>query len=233
MNTQITKTDAFHKLISDNKDFIIPFIVFTILSSVLLVITGNDGLFLYVNSHYSKFADFMFLYITNLGDGIVAVVLIIVLLWVSYRESLTFLCITILLAIVITVLKNYTFPELDRPLEYFGSSPILRLVPGYDPPKLSTFPSGHAATAFSVCLYISFLIKNRFMKFILFLIAFSVCYSRIYLSAHFPADILAGAIIAVLFTILCYISSRRIKNSWIDGKLRSNLMFSPCSSERI
>ena len=233
MNTQITKTDAFHKLIIDNKEFIIPFIVFTILSSVLLVITGNFGLFLYVNSHYSKFADFMFLYITNLGDGIVAAVLVIVLLWVSYRESLTFLCITLLLAIVITVLKYFTFPELDRPLEYFGSSQVLRIVKGYDPPKLRTFPSGHAATAFSVCLYLSILIKSRFVKFILFLTAFFVGFSRIYLSAHFPADILAGALLAVLFTILCYSLSRRIKNPWIDGKINSNRMISSCSSERI
>ena len=153
MNINLSKTSDFHKLICNNKDFIIPFVVFAISTSILLGILGNDGMFLLVNSYYSKFADFIFLYITNLGDGIIAVVLVIVLLWVSYRESLTFLCITLLLAIVITVLKNYTFPELDRPLEYFGSSEILRLVPGYDPPKLSTFPSGHAATAFSVCLY--------------------------------------------------------------------------------
>jgi membrane-associated phospholipid phosphatase len=219
MNTKTAKTYTFHKLISDNKDFIIPFIVFTILSSVLLVIRGNDGLFLYINSHYSKFADIIFLNITILGDGIIAAVLVITLLCVSYRESLTFLFITLILAIVITVLKNYTFPELNRPLEYFRSSEVLRIVKGYDPPKLSTFPSGHAATVFSVCLYLSFLVKGRFVKFILFLTAFFVGFSRIYLSAHFPADILAGAIIGVSITILCYYLSRRITNSWIDGKI--------------
>lgn len=219
MKKNVSNKSDLRGLISDNKDFIIPLVVITAFSSFLIVILGNDALFLYINQYYSNSADLLFLNLTNLGDGIIAVVLVIVLLWVSYRESLTFLLITLLLLIIVTVLKNNIFPELDRPVEYFGSSQVLRIVNGYDPPKLRTFPSGHAATAFSVCLYISFLVKKRYIKFILFVIAFAVGYSRIYLSAHFPVDVLAGALIAVPIAFLCYYYCRRINNSWIDRKI--------------
>jgi membrane-associated phospholipid phosphatase len=219
MNSNSSKTSDMHKLICDNKDFIIPFIVYMAFICVPLGIMGNDALFLYLNNYNSKFADFIFLNITNMGDAIVAVILIIVLLLVSFRESLTFLTITLLLAIVVTVLKDYIFPELDRPVAYFGPSKVLRLVAGYHPPMLSTFPSGHTATAFSVGLYLAILSKNRFIKLSLFFIASIVSYSRIYLSAHFPADLAVGASLAVLITILCYYLSRRVKNSWIDRKI--------------
>ncbi len=214
------KLYLFREVISDNKAFFIPFVLFSALLSILLAVMGNHRLFLYVNSHYSVFADSFFLFITNLGNALVAIALIIILLWYSAREALALLIITILLAIIVTVLKNYVFPELDRPAEYFRYSIKLRLVKGYSPPGLCTFPSGHAATIFSVGLYLSFLIRNRYIKFILFLVALLVCYSRVYLSAHFPADILGGALIAVPITILCYIWSRRINNSWIDWKIR-------------
>jgi membrane-associated phospholipid phosphatase len=206
-------------LIRDNKDFIIPFVVLTASTLIILGILGNDGLFLCVNNYYSAFADYFFLSITNLGDGIIAALFVIALLWVSFRDALIFLTITLLLAIVVTVLKNYIFPELDRPLEYFGTSEILRLVAGYHPPALSSFPSGHTATAFSVCLYLSFLTKSRYKKFTLFLIAFTVGYSRIYLSAHFPVDVMAGAFLAVVITILCYYYGHRINKSWLDKKI--------------
>jgi len=206
-------------LIRDNRAFVIPFVLLTALTLIVLGALGNDGLFLYVNNYYSRFADHFFLIITNLGDGIIAAFLVIALLWVSYRDAVTFLVITLLLAIVVTVLKNYIFPEIDRPLEYFGTSEILRLVAGYQPPALSSFPSGHSATVFSVCLYLSFLTKSRYIKFTLFLIAFTVGYSRIYLSAHFPLDVMSGAFLAVVITILCYYYGHRLNKSWMDKKI--------------
>ena len=123
------------------------------------------------------------------------------------------------IAIIVNILKDHIFPELNRPVAYFGTSEILHLIPGYDPPTLSTFPSGHTATAFSVGLYISILIKNRYLKLVLFLVAFLVGYSRMYISAHFPADVVTGALIGVLITLICYYLMGLIKSSWMDKKI--------------
>jgi len=219
MDLNLSRTSFLGKVIWDNRNFIIPFLVFAALLLILLGTYGNSQLFLQVNNHHSGAADFIFLYFTNLGDGIIAALLIVALLWVSFREALTFLVITLVITIIVNILKDHIFPEMNRPVSFFGTSRVLHLVAGYNPPILSTFPSGHTATAFSVGLYISIFVKNRFAKFLLFLIAFFVGYSRMYLSAHFPADVVVGALIGVVVTLLFYYLSRLVKSSWIDQKV--------------
>ncbi len=220
MDLNFSKTSFLGKVIWENRNFFIPYLLFSFLFLILLGIYGNAQLFLHVNKHYSGFADFLFYYWTNLGDGIIAALLILVLLWISFREALTFLIITLLITIIVNIFKDHIYPEMNRPVSYFGTSQLLHLVPGYNPPILSTFPSGHTATAFSVGLYLSIIINNKFAKFILFLIAFFVGYSRMYLSAHFPADVVVGAFIGILITLVCYFPGRLVKSAWMDKRIK-------------
>ena len=207
------------KVIKDNIYFILPFILVIVIATFSLITYGNNNLFLYLNKLHSPATDFIFLNITHLGDGTIPFLVVLLLLRFSLREALTFLIITLILIIIVTVLKRGIFPESDRPLEYFGSSVLIRVINGYDAPRLYTFPSGHSATAYSIFLYLSFLSRNNWLKLSLFLLAFTVSYSRIYLSAHFPADAVVGSLIAVSITVLIYSLSRQIQNSWIDKKL--------------
>ena len=219
MDLRIRKAPAIYQIIWDNKYFIVPFILAISIVSALLGIYGNERLFLHINGYHSRFADFFFLISTNLGDGIFAFILVVILLWVSFRDALTFLAITILITIAITILKNVFFPEFYRPVAYFEYTEVVRLVTGYDPPMYCTFPSGHSATAFSVYLYLSILSKKQIVKFLLFIIALLVAYSRIYLSAHFPVDVVVGAAIAVSITILCYYLGQQLKSKRLDKKI--------------
>lgn len=207
------------RLLRDNSTFILPFATVSVILATLLVLIGNHGLFMWVNQNNSGFADFVFVNLTILGNALVAFVLAVILLWSSYRQALSLLLITLILAAVISTLKRLVFPELVRPVLVFGSS-ALHLIEGYDPPQWYTFPSGHTATAFSVCFYLSILNKRKLVKSILFLIAFLVGYSRIYVSAHFPADVLGGAMLAILVTSFVYIQTNRIKSSGIDHRIR-------------
>ncbi|MFA5327570.1 MAG: phosphatase PAP2 family protein [Prolixibacteraceae bacterium] len=210
------------QIIKGNRYFLLPFIVLLLVSTVLVTIQGNSAIFLFVNRHYSVFADFWFLSFTKLGDGTVAFLLIFILMWVSIREAFTLLVITLLITILIALLKRFFFADYDRPLLYFGEQ-FIRMVPGYNPPKLHTFPSGHSATAFSVYLYLTFLVKQRGIKFGLFLVACTIGYSRVYISAHFPADVIAGSLSAVLITLPSYFYCKRIKASWIDRRITFNV----------
>ncbi|HIE25670.1 TPA: phosphatase PAP2 family protein [Candidatus Poribacteria bacterium] len=59
----------------------------------------------------------------------------------------------------------------------------------------SSFPSGHAGTALAVATVLS----NQYprLKIPLYLGATLVCLSRIYLGRHYPADVIAGAVVGM------------------------------------
>jgi membrane-associated phospholipid phosphatase len=214
-----TKVSEIFQVVWDNKFFIVPFFILSTYLIFLILMQGSPGLFLNINSYHSGFADHFFYYITDLGDGLTPYVLVVILLFISFRESLTFLVATSIISILVTLLKRYYFPEFDRPVTYFEFTEAIRHVPAYDPPLLYSFPSGHTATAFSVFLYLAVLSKKQYLKFILFCIAALVSFSRVYLSAHFPLDICAGSYISVIITILVYYYSRRIDKPWMDKRI--------------
>lgn len=219
-NYIFSKLTTFRKIIQDNIFFIFPYATILILASVLLGALGNSGLFIIINNAHSSVPDHFFLFITYLGDGMIAFMLALLLIVVSLRHALAFLIITLLITVIVTILKRAVFPELVRPVEYFRAMETVRLVDGYDPPGLYTFPSGHSATAYSISLYLSFLISHRWVKLLLFVLAFQISFSRIYLSAHFPVDAVAGSLIAIVVTILGYWVSKKYYSPWIDKRLR-------------
>ncbi|UII26642.1 phosphatase PAP2 family protein [Fulvivirga maritima] len=67
------------------------------------------------------------------------------------------------------------------------------------------FASSHSGNAFSLAAFVFFLFRNEY-KWIwtIFVWAFVVAYSRIYLGVHYPGDILVGGLIGTLFGYLFY-----------------------------
>jgi len=64
------------------------------------------------------------------------------------------------------------------------------------------FPSSHAANFFAAATVFSLYFPRY--KILYLVIAFLVAYSRIYVGVHYPSDVIAGAIIGVMFAfILC------------------------------
>ena len=59
-----------------------------------------------------------------------------------------------------------------------------------------SFPSGHAATAFSATTVLTFFDKKR--RFFYHITAFLIAYSRLYLGCHYFLDVLGGGVIGVI-----------------------------------
>ena len=66
------------------------------------------------------------------------------------------------------------------------------------------FCSSHAANSFAVAMAVYLISKNKWAGYLLFFWAFMISYSRIYLGAHYPLDVLVGAMIGILASFLLY-----------------------------
>ena len=68
--------------------------------------------------------------------------------------------------------------------------------------KISSFPSGHTQAAFSLAVLFIIYFRRHFL--IIILIASMIGLSRIFMSMHFPSDLVAGAYLGSIVPILFY-----------------------------
>ena len=64
----------------------------------------------------------------------------------------------------------------------------------------SSFPSGHAATSFAGALVLAAVLPRAAPALVA--LALAVSFSRIYVGAHYPSDVLAGAALGVVFGLV-------------------------------
>ena len=72
------------------------------------------------------------------------------------------------------------------------------------------FLSSHATNVFVVASFTSLLFRNKYFSLSIIFWASIISYSRIYLGVHFPADVLAGALLGIIIGIFFY---------WISNKI--------------
>ena len=105
---------------------------------------------------------------------------------------------TILLADQITSSFMKPFFGRLRPSQEPALSGLVHTVNNYKG-GLYGFASSHAANTFGTATLIFMLFKNRYAWiWVIFVWAFLVSYTRIYLGVHYPGDILAGAMVGML-----------------------------------
>ncbi len=90
-----------------------------------------------------------------------------------------------------------------RPTHYPGFENMVDIVNGYTGGRYG-FISGHATNSFGLAVFVSLVLRNKWVTLATLLWATVNSYSRIYLGVHFISDILAGAIVGTLIAILLY-----------------------------
>ncbi len=205
-------------IINDNIIFLIPYLVFLIVGSIFVISYGHKQSFLILNSLHSPFFDTFFYYFTNAGNGIFTLIIVAILVLIKLKWAIWLFFSYISSGIFTQIIKNLL--QLPRPKALLGENEILHYVDGVDIYMMNSFPSGHSASAFALFFLLSIIIKNQFIKFLFFIFAILVSYSRIYLVLHFPVDILVGSFLGITFTIAIYvIIDNNFNNQWLNSSL--------------
>ncbi len=82
--------------------------------------------------------------------------------------------------------------------------------------KAFSFPSSHAANAFSMATVLLWRYPRHGV--LIFVIALLIGYSRIYVGVHYPLDVLAGAALGFLCGKLAILITRSTDQSWCEHR---------------
>jgi membrane-associated phospholipid phosphatase len=199
--------------------FIIPYILLLISCIFILCSYNKTEIHIWSNIHNTPFLDFFFAKITFFGNGIFVIILCILLSFYRFRYSIFLFSTFAISGIIVQIVKRFILPGMPRPNIYFKGIYDLHFVKGVEILHSFSFPSGHSATAFALCLSLTIITKNKILQVALFFFACLIAYSRIYLSQHFLIDAVAGSLIGVFTTLVYYYFHQRIKREWMDKSL--------------
>jgi membrane-associated phospholipid phosphatase len=214
--------------------FKIQAVISMLLASIILTCSfyiGKNEFFLMLNADLGPVADFVFHYFTYVGDGLLWFIWLIAML-AKKRRHLLPLMITAFIAtsVFVQVCKHFILPDDPRPAEAIRGS-FIHFIEGTTIHSINSFPSGHTATAFTFTLLIALLTRSFTVNMIAFIAATIVGYTRIYQGQHFPLDVGAGIIVAVISVSIAAIVQQNVMVSRAR-KLQGSQVVADRSSQR-
>ena len=211
------------EIIQQNKWLSIAFLLWLSLVSISLAIHEQGHWILYLNERSTPFWDIFFKYGTQFAEEWAMIAVLIVLLFLSYRASITYPL--MMLGTLITTGLSKKFFAHPRPLSYFtelGSVEQLSFVAGvHINGGPTSFPSGHTMAGFAIFIFLAFNSKNKkLVALLLFALAAMVGISRIYLVQHFLKDVYLGSVVGLAIALLAYYLQQYWGGrAWMDGRL--------------
>lgn len=177
------------------------------------LVSLDERVFLALNRAWSPEFDAFFSVATYLGHGLVLALLVLgpMALWDRPRLRTHALAIVLSVAVgalAVEGLKSAVGRE--RPAAHFAKTGVEVHMPAERLHERS-FPSGHTQAAVGTATYVALLYPGLAPWAVFG--AVLVGWSRVYLGVHFPLDVLAGAVLGVLFSVAGFTLRRRLRGS--------------------
>jgi undecaprenyl-diphosphatase len=131
----------------------------------------------------------LFSLITNLGSTYVIVVVCVALYWLGYKNEAILVFASLLIGTVVLAPLKLIF---DRPRPYTSQSKVIPLVSENGP----SFPSGHSERVFALAAV--FPTRRSLKVSLLYILAVTVAFSRVYVGVHYPLDVIVGSFMGIV-----------------------------------
>lgn len=144
---------------------------------------------------------------TNMGENgaIWALITVAMIICPKTRKIGIIAGISFALSAAVTLLLAKEFIERPRPFTV-----LAELVPLGERKTSFSFPSGHTVTAFAVAFVV---LRSSFKKigWSIFALAVLMGFSRLYVGAHYPTDVLGGIVLAFVGSYIAWEWAKRLK----------------------
>ncbi|MDQ3395146.1 MAG: phosphatase PAP2 family protein [Bacteroidota bacterium] len=167
----------------------------------------DQELFLTLNGYHNSFLDFAMYWFSDRFIwfpfyGLLLLFIVLKLRWKSIY-AIVAIILTIITADQFTSMIMKPYFQRLRPCHEEYLQPLIHLVSGCG--GQFGFVSSHAANSFGLAMICWLLFRYKYPKMgLIFLWAIPVSYSRIYLGAHYPSDVVIGALIGMLIAWIIY-----------------------------
>lgn len=135
--------------------------------------------------------------ISKLGDGGVYLVIGLLVAWLDIERGIDFLLAGLFVFAI--ELPVYMFLKQaikrDRPCDRFAD-----VIPQITPSDKFSLPSGHAAAAFVFATVLSYYYPALMLP--AYTVASLIALARVFLGVHYPTDILAGAALGLISSVI-------------------------------
>jgi membrane-associated phospholipid phosphatase len=208
--------------IPHNNYFIIPALIWVVVGGILLATVPRYDLFIFINSRHSPILDTIMFRATLMGQAEVIVPVLLLLMAVPTYRNKWFITTTVLCNLTPLIISRLmkSFFDSPRPVKYFDHATWIHVNPDWPVFLQFSFPSGHSEGAFAFFCFLSLVIPPDYKRYgaLFFVLACFVAYSRVYLAAHFFADIYVGSMIGFVSCTLMYAVMYKYKWKFIKEK---------------
>jgi len=180
-------------------------IVILLILVTYLTINYDQQIFSAIRAMQNPALDVVMLMLTSLATLYIGVPVIIAILYFTNRKKIVWdLLISLIIGILLTLVLKTVIAR-PRPDEILNFGFLVSAT-------FSSFPSDHASTAFMIGGVLGHYFKRY--KLWLYLLAVLVAFSRVYLGAHYPTDVLVGAFIGILVSqlVIRYGIGKRVRS---------------------
>jgi undecaprenyl-diphosphatase len=157
------------------------------------LLSWDSSLFLHLNSIHSGWWDTAMLFFTRKESWLPLYLILFILIVRNFKDKSWLIILFLILGLVccdqvcnVIKLLVHRYRPGNDPVIGKLTHIVLRKGGDYG------FPSSHAANTFYMMVFTGYLFRNRISLIVMLVWALTVSYSRIYVGAHYPLDLLAG-----------------------------------------